>query len=305
MTRYGVDSASCKDIKIDNVVQKLFILDTKDPYVKDCQDIFDVLYCAGTIVEYATAYWLVEKLSFDGEIFKTGILRQCNYNLKFLLSTHQPASRYCYASSSSSSTDKTGNPIQMEYPVGVLHITLPSDGETLLLDRTYTDTGKNQRLLVDFGTTTPKAYEIKSADRLTAGIITLVVEECLSSKNDNVTLGIADYDRYVPIETVPTTANCQIIYNGTANIQTGKAAKKFTAKFLDALGVVLPGVTPVWTLTMVNPALLDKVITVVAEDYITIKISDVSLIGEAIRLDLTDSTTSVSKYIMLGVESIA
>lgn len=306
MTRYGVDSGSCKDIKIDNVPQKLFILDTKDPYVKDCQDIFDVLYGAGTIIEYATSHWLVEKLSFDGEIFKTGILRQCNYNLRFLPLSLQPVSRYCCVSSSTSSTDNTGGSVNFEYGIGNFSIKLPFDAETSLLDRTYADTGKNQRILMDFASLTPLAYEIKSANRVeNSGIITLMVGECGRSADDNVELMIADYfSRYETAETVPTSASCQIIFNGAANIQIGKAAKKFTAKFLDENGDVLTGEIPVWTLTMANPALLDKVTNVMADDYITIKISDISLIGETIRLDLTDSTASVSNYIMLGVESI-
>lgn len=304
MARYGVNSLSYKDIKIDGVSKNLLITDTKDPYVKKFQDVNEVIYSAGTIIEYAGEYWLVEKLSFDGELYKTGNLRYCNYNLKFLSSTLQPISRYCYVTRTRSGTDVNGNLVQIEIGDGILSLLLPYDSETSLLDRTYPD-GRTQRLLVDFGSTTPRAYEIKDANRIIMpGCVVLEMEECVRSKDDNVEIGIADYDRYLAIPTTVTPAEgkCQIIFTGDAVLSCGLAPKKFSPKFISPTGEVINS-TPVWSVSMINNALVSNVLVTLVGDDIYLQVKDTSMIGEIIKLDLKDEDETVNKYIMLGVVS--
>ena len=306
MTKYGVNSLSYKDIKIDGVSKKLFITDTKDPYVKNFQDVNEVIYSAGTIIQYVDNYWLVEKLSFDGELYKTGNLRYCNFNLKFLSSLLQPISRQCFVTRTRSGTDVNGNPVQIELPNGRMLITLPYDSETVLLDRTYPD-GKNQRLLLDFGVTTPMAYQIVDADRVSlVGLVVLTLEECERSEDDDVELGIADYDRYeaIPDDEIPVEGKCQIIYANDAILSCGLAPKRFSPVFYDSNGDVLQGVTPVWSVSMTNHLLKSKVLVTLVGDDIYLQVTDVSMIGETVRLDLTDEDETASTYVMIGVVSV-
>lgn len=304
LTRYKVNSLSYKDIEIDGVAENLFITDTKDPYVKNFQDVDEVITSAGTIIEYVGEHWLVEKLSFDGELYKTGNLRYCNYNLKFLSSTLQPTSRYCYVTRTRSGTDINGNPVQIELGNGRLSITLPYDSETSILDRTYPD-GRTQRLLVDFGSTTPRAYEIKDANRLLPGCVVLELEECQRSKDDSVANMIADYDRYLAIPTtvIPTEGKCQIIFTGDAVLSCGLAPKKFSPKFISPTGEVINS-TPVWSVSMTNSALESKVLVTRDGKDIYLQVTDVSIIGETVTLTLTDDTATVITTLSLEVKSI-
>lgn len=304
LTRYKVNSLSYKDIKIDGVSKNLFITDTKDPYVKNFQDVNEVITSAGTTIEYAGEHWLVEKLSFDGELYKTGNLRYCNYNLKFLSSLLQPISRPCYVTRTRSGTDVNGNPVQIELPNGRILITLPYDSETALLDRTYPD-GKNQRLLLDIGVTTPMSYQIVDADRISlTGLVVLTVEECQRSVTDNVELGIADYDRYIPIpdDEIPEEGKCEIIYTGDAVLSCGLAPKKFSPRFYDSTGAVINSI-PQWGISMINESLESKVIVTFVGDDIYLQVKDTSIVGETVRLNLTDEDETVADYVILGIKS--
>lgn len=303
MTRKKVNSLSYKDITIDGVAKNLFITDTKDPYVKNFQDVDEIFTSAGTLIQYANKYWLVESMTFDGELYNTGTLRYCNYNLRFLSSALQPTSRYCCVKNSFYGTDINSNPVQIELGAGKFRITLPYDSETALFDRTYTD-GRNQRLLMDYGSTTPRAYQIMDADRISSfGCVILTVEECERSALDSVTYMIADYDRYtaIPSEVIPAEGKCEIVYTGDAVLSVGLAAKKFSPIFLDPNGDVLSGVAPVWAISMTNPALESKVLTTLVGDDIYLQVTDVTMIGETVRLDLEDEDGTVADYVTIGV----
>lgn len=304
-------SAEGVAVSIDGVTESVLIQDHSNPLNENKSDKkihvpMGSALTTGSYVIYNSETWLtISRVNIVSNAYKSAQIIKCNYNLKFLSSTLQPISRYCLVTRTRSGTDVNGNPVQIELGDGRCEIVISYDSETALLDRTYPD-GGNQRLLIDFGSTTPICYQIVNADRVTKpGLVTLDLKECQLSEDDNVELGIANYDRYmaIPSDVIPETGKCEITFNGEPEIQVGLAAKKFVGKFFDQNGDLLE-VTPVWNLVIPNITLLDKIITVITDDYITIKVTDRTLIGTPIRLELTDATESVSNFITLNIKSI-
>lgn len=304
-------SAESEAVTIDGVSENVLIQDHSNPLNENKSDKkihvpMGSALTTGSYVIYNSETWLtISRVNIVSNAYKSAQIIKCNYNLKFLSSLLQPISRQCFVTRTRSGTDINGNPVQIELGDGKLSIVLPYDSETALLDRTYPD-GKNQRLLIDFGSTTPRAYNVTDADRLSKiGCVVLTLEECERSVDDSVSEMIADFDRRViiPSPIIPAAGKCTITFSGEPEIQVGLAVKKFVGKFYDSSGDLLE-VTPVWNLVIPDITLLDKIITVTAYDYITIKVTDRTLIGTPIRLELTDATESVSAFILLNIKSI-
>ncbi len=299
ISRYGSDSISCKDIKIDGVSKKLFITNTSDPYVKNFQDTEKIITSAGTLIEYAGNQWLVEKLDVDDEVYPTGKLRFCNHTLNFLDSSYRPTSRPCYVENTSYGTDETGisiSKVNITTGAGTYRIILPYDAQTALFDRTYADTNQNQRIML-----LKKSYEITDVDFITQpGCVIITAEECERSADDNVELGIADYNR---VKTTSALPRCEITYSGEPVLEYGKAAKTFTAKFYDLDGNLLE-TTPVWNLVMTNQSLLEFVASATEVNDIYLRVTDKRLIGEVIRIEVENEDVSVKNALEIGVVAI-
>ena len=303
-------SAESEVVTIDGVSENVLIQDHSNPLNENKSDKkihvpMGSALTTGSYVIYNSETWLtISRVNIVGNAYKSAQIIKCNYNLKFLSSLLQPISRQCFVTRTRSGTDVNGNPVQIELGDGILSLTLPYDSETSLLDRTYPD-GKNQRLLIDFGSTTPICYQIVNADRVTKpGLVTLDLEECQLSEDDNVELMIAGYDRYeaIPSEVIPAAGKCEIVYSGDAVLSCGLASKKFSPKFYNSLGVVIT-VTPVWDISMTDTSLESKVLVTLVGEDIYLQVTDVSMIGETVRLNLADDPATVSKYIMIGVVS--
>lgn len=299
ISRYGSDSISCKDIKINGVSKKLFITNTSDPYVKNFQDTEKIITSAGALIEYADNQWLVEKLDVDDEVYPTGKLRFCNHTLNFLDSNLRPTSRPCYVENTSYGTDETGisiSKVNITTGAGTYRIILPYDAQTALFDRTYADTNQNQRIMLQ-----KKSYEITDVDFITQpGCVIITAEECERSADDNVEMGIADYSR---VKTTSTLPRCEITYSGEPVLEVGKAAKRFSVRFIDENGNLLE-TTPAWNVVMTNSALLEFVASTTEVNDIYLRVTDKRLIGETIRLEVENEDATMSAYVEIGVISL-
>jgi len=290
-----INSLSCKTVKIGTTSYKLIIDSTDNPNVKKYSDVFNILSSAGTIVEWNSNYWLVETRDVDNEVYSDGKLRLCNYELKFLNSDGQPTSKHCCVTAKSQSLDEKGTINHMVMGSAQYSIQLPFDAETALLDRRGSD-GKNRRLLVDYGTNEPKAYEVTFADRVTyPGIITLSLTECQGSDKDNPSLMIADYyDNVLP---VPTEKDCEITYIGDPILYFGQGFKKLTC----VSEVVF---TPIWSVLIVDDSLSSYILRDIADNYIKLKVTSELLIGKTITLTVSNEGSTLTDSIELEVRSI-
>lgn len=298
ISRHGGKSISYKNVQIDNMSGNLFITNTNNEYVKKFQDVNNIIEKVGVVVEYADHNWIVEQMDVDGEVYKSGKLRMCNYSLNFLGSNRLPISRPCYVENTAFGIDESGisiSKVNIETGASRYRVILPCDNETLLFDRVYPDTNKYQRIMLKI--TSARAYEIIDVDTMT-GCVILTVEECERSTDDNEELLIGAYYSRVGISPSP---RCKIIYAGDPVIELGKAPKKFVAKFYDTNGYIID-TTPSWSLSMANPNLLSNIDITYDGKEIYLKALSKIMIGESI--ELTASAGELSGSIMLEVVSI-
>jgi hypothetical protein len=262
----------------------------------------------GNYVLYQDKYWLINSAVGNNQIYAKSTMILCNYDLKFLDSYGQPISRPCVIeiTSTTSGTKTTGTTNQMELGITQFYIKLPFDTQTTLLDRNYDD-GKERRLLIDYGTSKPKAYKIELCDRVTyPGLINLTVTECQGSVNDNIELMIADYyDRVSPVPFLQyASPTCEISYIDKPLLIVGQGYKKFTAIFKDEHGEVTPNETPIWNIFIEDETLLPFLISEIDDNYIKIKATDDKLIGKTIKLELANADATLVCRVDLEVDFI-
>jgi|GEM_PF-3535410 len=301
LRKYSKKSYNCKSVIINNNPCDLLIDSTENPDVKKYSDIYDVIESAGTIIEWMNEHWIVDTIDSDSELYKKGKLLRCNYQLKFIDTNGRVTSRYCYIESIKRSigVETAGRNVPMTMGNWVYSIKLPFDVDTALLDRTKSD-GKNRRLLIDYGTNEPKAYEVTFADRITSpGIIIIYVNECQRSDKDNVELMVADY--YTDIKPEASGNDCEISYIGSPTLVYGQGYKKFTAIFKDENGDIISNIAPVWAFHDVDESYLD---VVTADNYIKIKVLSDKLIGKSFTLSLSNEEGTKNTSIVLEVENI-
>ena len=298
ISRHGGKSISYKNVQIDNMSGNLFITNTNNEYVKKFQDVNNIIEKVGVVVEYADHNWIVEQMDVDGEVYKSGKLRMCNYSLNFLGSNRLPISRPCYVENTAFGIDESGisiSKVNIKTGASRYRIILPYDNETLLFDRIYPDTNKYQRIMLKL--TSARAYEIIDVDTMT-GCVILTVEECERSTDDNEDLLIGAYYSRVGTSSAPS---CEIIYAGEPVLEFGKAAKRFSVRFYDDSGALMP-ITPAWDLSMANPNLLNNIEATYDGNDIYLKALTKTMIGESVRLEVSGGDMSI--YVMLEVISV-
>ena len=292
-------SPSCQSVtyNADEDTSNLIILDVdNNPYEKKINALPDESFDLGDIVNWMSQYWLITKIDVDNTIQVSGYMQLCNYNLKFLDSDGVATSRYCIIGDSSGSVEEN-NFIRLGN--GKYSIKLAFDSETKL----FKDGG---RFLIDYNTTEPLAYKIIRVDSVvnnygtSGGMIILTVEQDgRNVSDDSVALMIANY--YSKVSSAPTvhTANyCEISYVGNSTLKVGAEYKKYTAAFKTKTGTLItPIPTPVWTLSS-NSQYISHSAT---SNYILIKITDISLLGNNITLSLKDSLNTMNTSLVLGV----
>lgn len=281
---------------INGVKQGLLVRKTKDAQIRNITANPDETFKYGDVVDCYKKKWLVTKVDPNEQVYCSGKMQRCNYELKFIASNGKPVSRQCIVYNSSGSLEQN-NYLTLE--TGKLFIRLPLDSETLLLK-------EERRLFVDYDTQTPTAYKIVDNNSVSenygedGGNIILTVKTCERNSEDNTDLMIANYNEdFVPTPPSPVADYCEINYSGEPELMAGLGFKKFTASFKDVGGNALIA-TPVWTV-VVDGALTQYVKQDIADDYIRLKVTDVKAVGSTIILQLKDSGKTMSTEIELEV----
>lgn len=160
---------------------------------------------AGSYVEWANSIWLITSVDENSEVYQTGLMVQCNYNLKWINSNGEIVSRMVIAIDGTKYL--TGEYSQQFVTVGDarMQVTMPKDEETVLIDR-------DDRFLIDDPDAHDiQAFEVTKLNRISSvynghGIcVHMLVESPRNDNVDNYELMIANYyDRIkTPEETKP------------------------------------------------------------------------------------------------------
>lgn len=233
LTLKAPNSLSCKDVKVNNVAQKLIIDDGTLPYYKEVKSLPDEYFEAGNYVEWADAMWLIVSCDWDKEVYTYGKMQQCNYILKWQNEAYTTIERWAVVLSASkyNNGEKYNNIIVVGS--NQLMIYLPIDSETLKMRA-------NKRLMVDFNLSQPKCYDVTRVDTVTMGydgvaeptydgkgcVLLVLTETEFNPDVDRPDLMLCDY--IDPNSAPQPTSPILITYAGSPEIRIG-GRKTFTA----------------------------------------------------------------------------
>lgn len=147
----------------------------------------------GTYVEWMDNVWLITEANAPDEVYKSGLMTQCNYVLRWVNDRGEIVSRW--VSVVDGTKYLTGEYYQPNMTVGDarLQLTMPRDEETVLINR-------NARFIIDDpDATEPQTFELSKINRTGKvfnghGIfVHMMTENGFNPKTDSKELMIADY----------------------------------------------------------------------------------------------------------------
>ncbi len=187
------NSLSFQTAIIDGEERRCAITSTQKLKEKNIHTMPGETIFAGTYVEWANSIWLITSVDECSEVYQTGLMVQCNYNLKWVNPSGEVVSRMVIAIDGTKYL--TGEYSQQFVTVGDarMQVTMPRDDETALIDR-------DDRFLID----DPKAediqaFEVTKLNRASSvynghGIyVHMLVESPRNDEVDNYELMIANY----------------------------------------------------------------------------------------------------------------
>lgn len=219
-----VNSLSYFTVKIDGVDQSVSIINSDNLNEKTMCSLPGEDFNCGSLVEWADNHWLITEKDANGEIYSKGKLIQCNHLLHWIDCRGELHQQWCIIEDGTKYL--TGIYGDRNFIVdrgdSRIAMTIGKNEHTLQF-------GRESRFLID----DPDSFE-KLAYLLTkplkvgktyngSGIYAFVLQEVVSTEDDNMALGIADYYKYYPKET--TVDNCPKIRIDPDN-QTTETGKK-------------------------------------------------------------------------------
>ena len=153
----------------------------------------------GGLVEWMDNRWLILQRDANNELYTKGIMRQCNYQLRWIADDGNIIERWCIVEDGTKYL--TGEYGDNEYILTRgdtrISVTLPKDKYTIRLNR------KNRFLIDDWKSPNVLAYELTKPFKLGGtygedGIVSFVMQECNTEDTDNFELHIANYYDHFP-----------------------------------------------------------------------------------------------------------
>lgn len=191
-------SLSYHHVLIDGNEQDVAILNQKeDLTIKKICSLPGESLIHGGIVDFAGSKWLITELDANDEVYANGIMRRCNYVLKWLNSKGEIIEKWCVVE------DGT------KYLIGERQEDIMAVGDarfavTITKDKDTNELGRGRRFLIDdMDSRDVLAFEITKPNKLFNnydghGVFRFILGETNLTDNDNVELRIADYYNWQP-----------------------------------------------------------------------------------------------------------
>lgn len=160
----------------------------------------------GGIVEWMNHHWLITERDANSELYTKGVMRQCNYQLRWVAYDKTIVKRWCIVEDGTKYlTGEYGdNQFILTRGDTRISVTLPKDAYTIRLNR------KDRFLIDDYDSPNVLAYELSKPFKLGGtyggeGIVCFVMQECNTEDTDNFELHIANYyDHFPKAEDTPS-----------------------------------------------------------------------------------------------------
>lgn len=192
-------SASCQQVAIDGQLQTVAIINKSNLATKKiCAMPGEHLHHGG-IVDFFKNKWLITEVDVNNEIYERGLMKQCNYLLKWINVRGELIEKWCVVEDGTKYLIGEHAEEMMTIGDARIGITLSRDIDTIALKR-------GRRFLIDDpDASNPIAYQITKLNKLynvynTGGVFRFILTEVELTKYDNVELRIADYYNWTPLQ---------------------------------------------------------------------------------------------------------
>lgn len=192
------NSLSWREVLIDGIGQSVSILNQKKDLTikKICAMPGESLHHGG-IVDFANSKWLITELDADNEVYANGLMRRCNYLLKWINADGKIIEKWCVVEDGTKYLIGERSEDMMSIGDARVAVTVGKDADTIELSR-----GK-RFLIDDMDSNTVLAYQITKPNKLYNiyngnGVFRFILNEVEVTDNDNTELRIADYYNWQP-----------------------------------------------------------------------------------------------------------
>lgn len=187
-------SLSCQNVFIDGKEQRLVIINRDNIDEKAIHTLPGEELFAGASVFWNGYWWLVTEVSGNNTIYTSGIMEQCNYELRWVNKRGEIISRHCVIDDGTKYLvgEKIGASGFLTVGDTRMVLVMSRDEETVLL-------GRGERFIVDDPLSPNKiAYELTKPNKTSNvynghGVFRHIIRECDITDDDNTELMIANY----------------------------------------------------------------------------------------------------------------
>ena len=200
ITNKIADSLSYHSVFIDGIEQEVTILNQReDMAIKKICALPNESLTHGGIVDFADSKWLITEVDANDEVYTSGMMRRCNYLLKWLDEKGRLIEKWCVVEDGTKYLIGEKTESMMAIGDARIAITIARDEDTIKLER-------GKRFLVgDVESGNVLAYQITKPNHLfnvynNKGVFRYILNEVNVTDDDNIGLCVADYYNWKPYE---------------------------------------------------------------------------------------------------------
>lgn len=191
------DSLSYHSVEIDNAPQEVAIVNSVNLNEKLIYSTSENVIKGGSLVKWMNNFWLVTECDANAEIYTKAKMLQCNHLLKWIDTTGKIHEQWCIIYDGTKYL--TGEYEDRNFVVtrgdSRISMTIAKNSDTVKFSR------ESRFLIDDPESQTKLSYMLTKPLKVgwvynTEGIYSFVLQEVVSTDDDNHELGIADYYKY-------------------------------------------------------------------------------------------------------------
>lgn len=259
----------------------------------------DELY-VGDLIGFAGEYWIVTDVTPVNPFYRMGLMKLCNYTLRFQNFSHTIYERRCFIDGGAYATYVKGD-TRIQYGNEKATVYLPYDDATKKL---FIDKRISIGTLYDKrGAEILQCYKIIGVDYRTVSygegshlMILHIEQDAYSPVEDNFTESICDYIPKSSDNPEPGSGNKSCKIEGVHSVKVG-FSRTFKAVFIDNAEELVEGVVPSWTIS-IPQTVTGKVTgqTLTNGDFRVKVTDDPTAIGAVVEITLTDENEAYGSY---------
>ena len=191
-------------VTIDGVEQEIAVVRDAERDEKRIYSMPGETLKHGGLVDFNGVMWLITEKNFDNEFYDNAIMKQCNYQLKWINPDGDIITRWCIVVDGTKYLIGEKSSSIMAIGDARFAVTMAKDSETKRIRR-------GQRFLIDDPDAEETlAFQITKPNRFFnlyngEGVYRYILNEVQLTDNDNVEQGIADYYSWYPKVELPVS----------------------------------------------------------------------------------------------------